>query len=157
MGRGDPPWEPPPYIKWLLGTGDCFRWGWWQELLELKQCAAVHIDLALVIPFAVMLVLLAARAVGWISLRSSEVFLYGICLGLAPTYVFLFWKPGRLDLAILAVIYFGFPVALLFVYGIVRLWRHGGRPASTVTLAVVLLLALMGHGCVHYVSWAGIS
>ncbi len=105
-----------------------------------------------------MLILQAARAIGWINLRPREIFLYGICLGLAPAYFFLWWVPGRnVDLAILAVSFFGFPVTLLFIYGIIRLWCHGGRPASPVTLTVVLLLAFLGHGCVHYVSWAGIS
>lgn len=158
MGRGDPPWEPPPYTEWLFGMGECFGPGWWLELLKFKRCSAHHVDLVLAIPLTVLLVLPAARKFGWITIRPREILLYVVCLGLAPTYVFMWWRPGS-DLVgpIGIIIIFAFPIAVIFLYGIIRLWRHRGRPASPVTLTVVLLLALLGHGCVHYISWAGIS
>ncbi len=52
---------------------------------------------------------------------------------------------------------FAFPVAILFVIGLVSLFnRRPGGSVPALGLAGVIVLALLGQGCVHFVSYHGI-
>lgn len=68
MGGGDPPWEPPPYLDWLLNIADCFPWSWWFGAV----CNWDRPDLALFVLLIVGLALLIARAFGWVRAKSSS-------------------------------------------------------------------------------------
>lgn len=154
MGRGDSPWEPPPYLDWLLGVADCFPWPWW---FGAGQCDWGRPDLALIVLLIAILALLIAKAFGWVALGPREIVLYVVCLGLVPAYLLVSWTPKLgLTAPLLFFIVYGFPTVILFFYGIHRLWRRPAKPASWLTLAIVILFAFKGHGCLHYASWTGI-
>jgi len=95
------------------------------SLLDFKSCAAWHIDVLLAVPLVIILALLAARRLGWISLHPREIVFFVVCLGLAPLYFLAWWEPGtRVGTLLTGTTYFTFPATVLFVIGIVRLFRH---------------------------------
>jgi hypothetical protein len=145
-------------------SGTLGRWHhkgppWLVSLLDFKSCAAWHIDVLLAVPLVIILALLAARRLGWISLHPCEIVFFVVCLGFVPLYFLAWWEPGtRVGTLLTGTTYFTFPATVLFVIGVVRLFRRrAGSTLSAAVLASVLILALVGHGCVHILSYTGIQ
>jgi hypothetical protein len=161
------------YWDWVFGFGDCLRgktetlalWKhggprWLVQFQDIQACAANHFDIALALPLAIYLLLFFLRRFRWIGIESREIAFFVICWGVWLAYFVVFWRfdAGSLLTVLAALLFFAAPTTAAFVVGAVRSFSLRAHPkVSTPLLVIVIALVLLGHGCMHYISFAGLG